>query len=432
MADKRINMPLVPVPSWSNDDLINDPGEPWDGTATKVDPGSGKRDDGYLPEENPTAQELNQLLHELGTWIQYLSTIQVNNWQHLGSMPSANSTGEALTFDEGIASWLWGGRSDTIDGSRDSQTFATSGSTGVAAQTWHWAASKRPGDTPTHTGPNTIMGTYSNLATNVVAEFLTGGWTGFTLPAVNTARANGAVWDVQNSLWLVAGVEDTAGTPTTVFWYSVTPIVSFTKVAVTQGAVSLDIVDIAHGEDVSGGPLTVAIGDGTPFDVWTSTNGTAWSTAVPSGITAGQVAKAIMWDPARSQFVMTTADEVYTSTNGTTWTKVATISPNAFQVRFLDNDEGGLYIAADDFGEPTSIRYSVDGGASWRRVAVPPSETGSTDGPKNIAYSRYAKRFMMTFWDGAVPTSASDASVSLSVGETILEADGTISTPRVT
>ena len=81
MADKQNTMPLVPIPAWANDDLINDPGEPWDSTDTKVEPGSGKRDDGFLPEENPPAQHVNKLFHEIGTWLQYFSTIQVQNLQ---------------------------------------------------------------------------------------------------------------------------------------------------------------------------------------------------------------------------------------------------------------------------------------------------------------------------------------------------------------
>ena len=49
MADKALLRPIGLEPSWANDVAINDPGESWDATDTKIEPGAGKRDDGWLP-----------------------------------------------------------------------------------------------------------------------------------------------------------------------------------------------------------------------------------------------------------------------------------------------------------------------------------------------------------------------------------------------
>lgn len=50
---------------WSTDTNYNSPGDPWDGTPTKVAPSAGKRQQGFEPTESPSAQELNYLLNEI-------------------------------------------------------------------------------------------------------------------------------------------------------------------------------------------------------------------------------------------------------------------------------------------------------------------------------------------------------------------------------
>ena len=434
MADKQINMPLLPFPSWANDTNMNDPGKPWDATPTKVEPGSGKRDDGFLPEENPDAQHVNQLLNEIGRWVQYLSTIQVMNWFDAGLIGTvASNTGECHVYDEGLGAWLFGGRADSFTSSRDGWTFAATFNSGQGF-TWERCATKRPNDLPTHTGGNTLFTSHSIVAAVVVVAFEGGGFVSQTLPHVGTAIADQCDWDRINQRWIVAGREDMGGSPTNVFWYDGTPLAGFAKttpVAAPNG--TNEIIDLTHGEDGSGGALNVAVGAGVApnFDVWTSTDGITWSPATPTGITAGEDARAIMWCQARQIFVLTTNDSVYTSTNGTAWSQVATYSGGPdFQFRALDNDGGGLWVAASDFS-PTGIFYSYDGGVNWRFVAVPPAENGSTDPIHDVRYSRAQGRFG-AMWIDNPPVTQGNFVLSLAVGETPYLKDNTIQPPTVT
>jgi hypothetical protein len=437
MADKTITLPLGAVPSWSNDLDLVDPSEAWDGTPTKVEPGAGLRDDGLLPEENPKAQHYNHLLNEDKIWIQYLGLIQAMNWLNAGPLPTSN-TGQSLTYDEGIAAWVAAGRADNISFSIDSFTWSANVNSGTA-QTWDFSPSKVPDDAPTHTNARTLFGARS-AGQNVVVE-LSGTiavpvFTPQTLPGVGSIDVDWAVWDRINSLWLVAGVEDTAGTPTIVFWSDATPITGFTKN--TPAALnSTEVVHMVHGEDGIGGALNVAIGDGAAptLDVWTSTNGTAWTRATPTGLTAAENARALLWDSARNLFVLLTDAEVYTSTNGTAWTLIRTVtSGGAFLDRVFSFDGGGLYVAGMTVtGGQDIIVFSSDGGVTWRVIAPPPTGAFTTvHDYHDVQYSRFAGRFMASYIDPAgPPLLAGDMATSLSVGETVREVDGTV-IPTVT
>lgn len=434
MADKQVTYPIGLIPSWANDENMNDPGKDWDATPTKVEPGAGKRDDGYLPGENPPAQHLNHKFNEIGKWIQYFSTMQVMNWFDSGLL-AGSCTGEAMVYDEGIASWIYAGRADIFTNSRDQWTFASGFNSGTA-QTWTWGASKIPGDAPTHTGAKSLFGAKANSTTSSIVEF-TGSFSAQALPGTGLKRSTWGVWDRVNQLWLIGGVEDAGGTPTTAMWYAGTPISGgVTKVNPTM-INSLDIVHMAHGVNVAGGggALNVAVGDGNApnFDVLTSTNGTTWSVATPTGITAGENARSIMYDPAREVWVLLTNKSCYTSTNGTAWSNVATLTTGDFQYRCLASDGGGLYVAANEFGSPVAIRYSNDGGVTWRVVPVPPSENGSTDPIHNVVYSRVAAKFGIVWVDDPTgpPVNAANFSHSLGIGETINEVDG-VSIPKAT
>lgn len=418
MALKKLSAPIGLIPSWANNDDLVDPPEVWDGTPSKVEPGAGKRDLGWNPKEKPEAQHLSKLISELGQWVQYLSTIQVMNWFDSGLIGGANSTGEALTYDEGIQSWLFGGRADTLENSRDGWTFFTFAS--GTGQTWETAVSKPPEDTPVHTGARTLFIPRGSLATHNVIEF-SGGFATEILPsAFAFSNSDTAIWDGINSLWIIGGDDDSGGTPFTVFWTDATPISGFTKQTPAAAATSTGIVDMCHGEDGSGGALNLALGNfqGGSFDVYTSTNGTTWSPATPTGINAGEDARSCMYDKARGVFVLLTNKGCYTSTNGTSWTNVSGVIGGEFQFRCVANDGGAIYVTASDFGEPTGIRYSNDGGVTWRFIPVPPSENGSTDPIHAIHYAKSAGRFGLTWVDGPpTPTASANFSMSLAVGE---------------
>jgi hypothetical protein len=438
MADKQITHPGGLLPSWANDLNMNDPSEPWDGTPTKVEPGAGKRDDGYLPEENPTAQHLNHKFNELARWVQYFSSMQAMNWLDGGapsdaSVAQANS-GHSLCYDEGTDAWFVFGDivSVAIEAafSRDGQTWQEL--TGFAASTTPptWAASKPPDDTPTHTGVNVVVSCSSPSAAQVVHEILTGGVTQFTAGGTGTSAINQHVWNAFQERWIFVGGTNLSVTPQPAIWTQVSPIGG----ALTpRTATPLNSTECELVAGSSAG-LIVVVGNAAPFDVWTSTNGFTFTRATPTGITGGQSARALIWDELRQVFVLLTAKSTYTSINGVAWSLVSTLVAGNFQTRCFDYDGGALYIAASDFGAPVAIRFSRDGGVSWRLVPVPPSEGvgggGTTDPITKLAYSRGHGRFMAIWGDQA---SGDDGNVALglAVGETVFEVDA-ISIPTVT
>lgn len=425
MANKQITHPLAPLPSWANDENINDPGQPWDVTPTKVEPGAGKRDDGFLPEENPSAQHLNQQLNELGRWVQYLSNIQVLNWSETAPVNVAflNSC-EALVYDEGSLAMIVGGRADVIHLSKNYQLWDHIGPSG-AAQTWTHGASKPPEDVPTHSGVYTLLG--GSASPDVITLDL-GGYTTHGLPGAANTSSNYSLWDRDSAQWIVGGSENSGGDPS--FWYSSHPVAGFTQFTLPTVNSSTVQMIAAATDHISGGPFLVAIGEQVApnHDVWTSSDGQTWAQAVPTGINVGQEMKSIIWNPAQAVFVLTTDDDVYTSTNGTAWTPVATGLGGTFPVRCLATDGAGLLVSLNDFG-PFGLRYSTDGGATWRIVFLPPT---GLDGPPgtagSIIYSRTPGRFFASFTDA--PNQGSVA-YSFAVGESLYTPDG-FDAPTVT
>lgn len=414
MANRRLTRPLEPVPSWSNDDLLDDPGEAWHTTDAKAQPGGGKRDDGFLPEEEIPAQHVNQLLHEDKLWIQYMADIQVMNWSDVGTPQEAATpnSAEALCWDAGTASWFCGGRANQMESSFDEESWNDITS-GLAVGSLTWAASKHPSAAPAHTGGRVLVGGDNAAA---VAEFA-GSWTNSTLPGTAPHSVAG-VWDGPNNLWIVVGDENSAPE----IWTDTTTISGFTQQNPTA-VNSTTCVDVASGDD-----LIVVAGDGTApnIDVWTSADGATWTRATPTGITAGEEIRAVRWDPERALFVMLTDKSCYTSVNGTSWVNLVTYTTGEFQWRCLAIS-GSIYVAANGTSGP-GIRYSTDGGVVWRVLKVSVGDADTTVPLYNLAYSPERGRFLASW--GNDPNSGRVVR-SLACGTSLYTVDGT-STPTVT
>ncbi len=444
MALKQINHPDGLIPSWANNDDMVDPAKPWDATPTKVEPGAGKRDAGYLPEENPTGQHLNQKLNELGRWVQYLSSIQVMNWFDTGPPSDKDAgdfnNGDCIIYDEGFIGWICVGGgaagASVVQRSGDGETWRRHpGTFSAAGFHWTWAATKPPNDAPTHGGVNTLISNNAPSATNIVNEILVGVVNTGTVPGTGTSAINHHVWNRFQQRWIFVGGTNLSVTPVPEIWTTTTPIAA----ALTQrlpAAVNSTECELVAGDE-SGSGLIVVVGNATPFDVWTSTDAITFTRATPTGITAGQSAKSLLWDTKRQLFVLLTEKETYTSVNGTAWTQISVVpgTGDDFQLRCFDYDGGALYVAAAD--SPTvSIRYSRDGGLTWRVVNVPPTEDpgdgGTTDPITGVFYSRGQGRFA-ALWGLQADGSDGNVALSLAMGESLYDADAvTISIPTVT
>jgi hypothetical protein len=65
------NKPTGTPPTWATNSTYSGTGEAWESTPTRVTPSAGKIQNGFEPEEKPSAQTTNDRLGKLGDWITY-------------------------------------------------------------------------------------------------------------------------------------------------------------------------------------------------------------------------------------------------------------------------------------------------------------------------------------------------------------------------
>jgi hypothetical protein len=205
-------------------------------------------------------------------------------------------------------------------------------------------------------------------------------------------------------------------------WYAAHPIVAFTQVNLT-GVNSAEPIAVA---DDGNGNLVI-VGDGvSPFDVWTSSDGTTWARSTPTGITPGEVARSIGYDEQTGQWVLLTDAACYTSQNGIAWVQVSpTYTARAFQYRSLAFC-GRLWVSVSD--DECFIMYSTNGGVDWRPVRIASLAEGQSAPLGGVAYSRFRGRFMACTATGTNGT----ASRSLAVATNPFDVQDTLNLPTVT
>lgn len=65
-------MPKPSVITWSTDTNYTDPGKPWDGKPTKVEPAADRKTAGWKPKDKPPAQHWNWFKNLVGQWTAWL------------------------------------------------------------------------------------------------------------------------------------------------------------------------------------------------------------------------------------------------------------------------------------------------------------------------------------------------------------------------
>ena len=428
MADKTTTRPTGLIPSWSNDANLNDPGQPWDATATKVEPGAGKRDDGFLPEENPEAQHVNHLLNEQGTWIQFFSDMQAQNWsvpvepRHAGAIQSA----DALCYDRGAEQYAIVGEnvagSAAIGFTADGYWFFEQG-IASAGYNLTWCAAKIPSDAPVTTGRFFIVGGGGRIITDTIGA------------VVNQRNTPGAgdvvddgVWDGGNASFATGG-NDGAGNAQ--LWTSPAAAMAWTLGAGIGAPVNSVTVTCMAASDDPASPLVVAFGDNQTPDSWTSTDGGVnWTLRVPAIVgTAGtDVPRSIAYSAALGVWMLLLKTEVWTSPDGIVWSLVASGLTVDFQYRCLATS-GSMWIAAD--ATDAVIYYSTDLGVTWRKFWMNDDDRalGVADKPvTGIIYSEYRREFALV---KAFTGGTGQFRRSMSIGTTLLTSEGE-SVPTVT
>ena len=406
MALKEVLRPLGLIPSFANDLNLDDPGETWDTTPTKVEPGAGKRDDGILPDEDINAQHINHLFNELGKWVQFFSDIQVQNWLEPTTLPlvaAQLNTGNHVCWDDANLEWwtvadgIGAGTIIIAAKSRDGRNWIDEDEAGTTDADLNYCFSKPTQDTPTHTGSFVVATTEGAF----IVVNRTGTWTEFALTATDTM--NVGVWDPGNEL-LLAGGDDLGGPNVPIIYSSPSGAIVWTRVVPTP-ANSTTVVDMA----TDGAGLTLAIGDGANGDTWTSTNGTSWTlraTTITSML-------GCWFNTAQALWMIVTSDRVYTSPDAIVWTLVdGPHATDTFTQRTL-RGFGSLWVACGD--ADAEIVFSTDNGASWRRLVIPQDvPVGEiVTAWRGIAYSPQLRKFMVVADRSA---AAGSVNLSLSVG----------------
>lgn len=421
MADKQITRPIGLEPSWANDENANDPGKAWDGQPLKVEPGAGKRDDGWLPEEDVAAQHKNHILHNLGQWIQYLSDIQIQNWPYSNNIPDDGSGGRygtGLAYDNGSDNWFAtgeGGVAGTLGGyeSEYGGVWFANNTVSFGGANLEYVFSKPDTDAPTHGGAYLVC----PFAGNVYIRTSVNTWNQYALPGSGFA-SGGGIWCTPHQLILVGGVE--VGPPR--IWTSGSAAPAFTSAGITnsQNGTVRDFAFSAAG-------TVLAVGEGANADTWTSTDGLTWTlrpTTIPEPAACAYSEELGVW------MIVCQGGECYTSFDAIAWTQVAALGTAQFLLRCLEV-AGSLWVAVDDFGQKLLI--STDAGVTWKYVAIPRYGGGSILTPISaLAYSERRRQFAVA-GKALVGSAESFFTASLSVGTLAYAANAnTDITPTVT
>lgn len=103
--------------TWATDANYNTPGELYNGTATKVEPTSGRKATGHEPSKRPPAQQLNWVLNNIALWLAYLSDglfTHLDRVKHIGPAAYQSVSNWALTVVSTVAAFSSSGAGDGV------------------------------------------------------------------------------------------------------------------------------------------------------------------------------------------------------------------------------------------------------------------------------------------------------------------------------
>lgn len=102
--------PVVVVPTWATDASYASPGDPWDATPTKVDPGAPQRAEGWEPGEPHPAQFENWDRNAIGQWLGWADGLWTAGEEHVYDLgtPRQRIIGVSPFLGEGTDDWIFG------------------------------------------------------------------------------------------------------------------------------------------------------------------------------------------------------------------------------------------------------------------------------------------------------------------------------------
>lgn len=348
------------VPNWATNAAFASPSDPWDTDPTKVEPPTGKKDEGWEPTEEPPAEFLNYWKNLVFRWIDQMKSVQIgtliqNEDGRVLAQPAANPI--SLWYDgrffyiTGIN--FNGGILRSEDGIRDWRVPTTP----AGVNTTNYVAGDGAGVVVGVNDGGEIVRSTDFGDTYVIAE-AAGSITANNLTAIT--------WDSSSSLFVITSTTDeifTSPTGANGTWTSRT---------LPGGAAGLDGKFAEALTGAATGRVVMVNTAGAMYSddniTWTQVNFTG------GGANGGRCCG---WTDAEGgYFLMGTADgEVWRAADATSWAMVQadvgpTIGGTANDTFGADmiSDGGGAWAAlfvATGAGAPDSYIYSFDGGVTW-------------------------------------------------------------------
>ena len=362
-------------PSWAT--TVNYPAgtDDWSGSSTKVDPGTTKVANGFLPGERIAAEHLNFELNRFAQFVTYLDTIEARNWtQQVEVDVRTNVSFNALEYDEANQRFWLGGTSRS-GGDDEAKLFWSLN--GI-----DWA---EEGSVPTRPmiGALQTIQIAPSVSGILLSWDTTNGKSWFAFRATNgtwTTSTNQpadiiatfAIYNDTSTKWEIFGHRNGSTQPR--IW-TVTNTDIWVESTLTSASSHLGLITLAAIKPASSTKIAINSTGG----VWKfNLIAAAWQfTASPFASTP----KGLTWWDAEGVFlVVCTGGEVYSSDDGASWTLRTTVSGVSFDG--CTSGPGGLtaigglvvspcVIDTANGGIQQVLAIGWDLGQSWDSVSLP-------------------------------------------------------------
>lgn len=386
-------------PLWSTNDNYAAGSEAWAATPTKVDPGSGPRASGFLPDEMPLPMHHNFLWYAHGKHIDHFRGIEVQNWKQGVDVVTSAAALPILSIN-------WNGTTKKLYFALESDILSS-------GQGVTWTAESLPGAGPPEF--EFIVGDGLMVAGGgAYAGFLTfnGSLAWVLVPVAGTTQYHCATkWNpAGGGFRFMLGAETISAHPAIVtLATNMTTAVSY---APSQPANSTG--GITHMASCQTNALSICVAavgaftsGGLPW--FTSSDAVTWTLQRGTAVTAPL--SDLFYDEIRAAFFfIDTAGRVYTSTDGVTITSTGVTAPIDSAKPNTVSAYGALWVGVMSGNR---LMWSLDAGVTWVEVFDTFEECAGDQPYASVRTAHVGDRFAVLANPKNTGTKSQGASFSL-------------------